>query len=326
MKKLIYFLLPLFLFIPKVRALDYTFTNRFAGINVEQSYGNFINAGGDVIGNSKFSLPRENAFDYIVLTYCSSSDRVQPGFAPNSYITDSIYHIDTGQYCHTEYGSVTGTVKQNFFNIKNWMYSDSENTAYFEVSYTYFHNSDTNYSQAFRFLGLSAQSSQDVSIAILAYLKSQQNNQDYTSILNEIKNNQNDYKRELQDVNSSIQETNDTLTDDNIDDTNTSSTLEDLSEDLPTNSVISDLLLLPVRLFQNILNSINGSCSTFNLGSLYGSNLTLPCINIESLIGSTLWSVIDILFCGAFILIIRKKFVDIFESLTELRNGGNAVE
>lgn len=326
MKKLIYFLIPLFLFIPKVRALDYTFENRFAGINATQSTGNFISAGGDVTGSAYFSLPRENAFDYIVLTYCSSSDRVQPGFAPNIYITDSIYHIDTGQYCHTEYGSVTGTVKQNFFTIKNWMYSDSENTAYLDVSYTYFHNSDTNYSQAFKFLGLSAQSSQDVSIAILAYLKSQQNNQDYTAILNEIKSNQNDYKNELNNVNSSIQETNDTLTDDNIDNTNTSSTLKDLSEDLPTNSVISDLLLLPVRLFQNILNSINGSCTSFNLGSLYGSSLTLPCINIENLIGSTLWSVVDILFCGAFILVIRKKFVDIFEGLTELKNGGNAVE
>lgn len=326
MKKLIYFLIPLFLLIPKVRALDYTFTNRFAGINVEQSSGNFIDSGADVTGNSYFSLPRENAFDYIVLTYCSSSDSVQPGFGVNTFITDSIYHIDTRQYCHTEYGSVTGTIKQNFFSIKNWMYSDSENTAYFSVSNGFFHNSDTTYSQAFKFLGFSAQSSQDVSIAILAYLKSQQNNQDYTSILNQIKNNQNDYKRELQDVNSSIQKTNDTLTNDDVDSSKTTSTLEDLSEDLPTNSVISDLLLLPVRLFQNILNSINGACSTFNLGSLFGSNLTLPCINIESLIGSTLWSVIDILFCGAFILVIRKKFVDIFHNFTDLKNGGNAVE
>lgn len=326
MKKLIYFLIPLFLFIPKVYALDYTFTNRFAGINVEQSTGTFISAGGDVIGVSKYSLPRENAFDYIVLTYCSSSDRVQPGFAPNNYITDSIYHIDTGQYCHTEYGSVTGTVKQNFFNIKNWLYSDSENTAYFEVSYTYFHNSDTNYSQAFRFLGLSAQSSQDVSIAILAYLKSQQNNQDYTTILNEIKNNQNDYKRELQDVNSSIQETNDTLTDDTIDDTNTSSTLEDLADDLPTNSVISDLLLLPVRLFQSILSGINGSCSSFALGSLYGTNLTMPCINIQNYLGSSIWTFIDIVISGMFVLVIRKKFVDIFHNFTDLRNGGNELE
>lgn len=147
-----------------------------------------------------------------------------------------------------------------------------------------------------------------------------------SSINQQIKDNT---EKQLEEQKKQLEEqkkTNDILKDDTIDDSNTTGTLKDLSNNLPTNSVISDLLLLPVRLFQNVLNSINGSCVAFNLGSLYGSNLTLPCINIESLIGSTLWSVIDILFCGAFILVIRKKFVDIFESLTELRNGGNAVE
>lgn len=129
-----------------------------------------------------------------------------------------------------------------------------------------------------------------------------------------------------EDINDSVNKVDDTLNDDSIDSTNTTDTLSGLSDNLPTNSVISDLLLLPVRLFQNVLNSINASCTTFNLGSLYGSNLTLPCINIESLVGSTLWSVIDILFCGAFVLVIRKKFVDIFEGLTNLKNGGNSVE
>lgn len=324
MKKLIYFLIPLFLFIPKVYALDYTHTNKFAGINSTQSTGNFIDANSDVIGQAYYSVPKNLAYNYLLLTYCSSSDSVNPGFAPNIYVTDSIYHVDTKQYCHTNYGNVKGTVKMNFFTIKNWYYNEDQ--AYLDVSYSYFTNSDSQHSQAFQFLGLSSQSSQDVSIAILAYLKQQQTNQDYTTILNEIKNNQNDYKKELQDVNSSIQKTNDTLNDDTIDDSNTTGSLNDLSKRLPTNSVISHLLLLPVSLFQNIVNSINGTCSSFNLGSLYGSNLTLPCINIESLIGNTLWSVIDILFCGAFVLVIRKKFVDIFHNLTDLRNGGNELE
>jgi hypothetical protein len=120
--------------------------------------------------------------------------------------------------------------------------------------------------------------------------------------------------------------TNDILSDDNVDSSNATNTLTNLSNSTASNSVISDLLLLPVRLFQNIVNSINGSCSPFNLGSLYNSTLVLPCINMSNLIGSTLWSVIDILFCGSFILVIRKKFVDIFENLSELKNGGNEVE
>ena len=129
-----------------------------------------------------------------------------------------------------------------------------------------------------------------------------------------------------QDIKDSVNNVDDTLKDDSIDSTNTTGTLSDLSDSLPTNSVISDLLLLPVRLFQKVLNSINGSCTTFNLGSLFGTDLTLPCLNIESLLGSTLWTVIDILFCGAFVLVIRKKFVDIFDGLSNLKNGGNSVE
>lgn len=128
------------------------------------------------------------------------------------------------------------------------------------------------------------------------------------------------------DIKDSVNKVDGTLNDDTIDSSNTTGTLSELSDTLPTNSVISDLLLLPVRLFQNVLNSINGSCTTFNLGSLFGTDLTLPCLNIESLVGSTLWTVIDILFCGAFVLVIRKKFVDIFEGLSNLKNGGNSVE
>lgn len=125
---------------------------------------------------------------------------------------------------------------------------------------------------------------------------------------------------------SKIDAVNDTLKDDAVDSSNATDTLSNLSNSTASNSVISDLLLLPVRLFQNIVNSINGSCSPFSLGTLFNTNLTLPCINIPNLIGSTLWSVIDILFCGSFILVIRKKFVDIFENLSELKNGGNDVE
>lgn len=118
-------------------------------------------------------------------------------------------------------------------------------------------------------------------------------------------------------INDSI---NDSSTDDPSDD------LDDMKENEASNSVISDLLLLPLNMFQRILNSINGSCSSFNLGSLYGSNLTLPCIDIPSVIGSSLWGIIDILFSGIFVLSIRKKFVDIFQNITSLKDRGNELE
>lgn len=270
--KYLLFILP-FLFINTVHALDYTHTNKFAGIDSTQSTGNFIDANSDVIGQAYYSVPKNLAYNYLVLTYCSSSDRVQPGFAPNIYVTDSIYHVDTREYCHTNYGSATGTVKMNFFTIKNWYYNDD--SAYLDVSYSYFTNSDSQHSQAFQFLGLSSQSSQDVSIAILAYLKQQQTNQDYTTILNEIKNNQNDYKKELQDVNSSIQKTQETI--ENTDTQGAQDSAGGFFNDFTTDTHgLTGIITAPLSL---IISITSKSCSPLVLSLPYvDKDLTLPCM------------------------------------------------
>lgn len=270
--KYLLFILP-FLFINTAHALDYTHVNRFAGIDASQKTGNFIDASSDVIGQAYFSLPKNLAYNYLVLTYCSSSDLVNPGFASNTYVTDSIYHVDTKEYCHTNYGSVTGTVKMNFFTIKNWYYNEDQ--AYLDVSYSYFTNSDSQHSQAFQFLGLSSQSSQDVSIAILAYLKQQQTNQDYTTILNEIKNNQNDYKKELQDVNSSIKKTQETI--ENTDTQGAQDSAGGFFNDFTTDTHgLTAIITAPLSLISSITSK---SCSPLVLPLPFvDKDLTLPCM------------------------------------------------
>ena len=270
--KYLLFILP-FLFINTVHALDYTHTNKFAGINSTQSTGNFIDANSDIIGQAYYSVPKNLANNYLVLTYCSSSDSVNPGFGPNIYVTDSVYHVDTKEYCHTNYGNVKGTVKMNFFTIKNWYFNEDQ--AYLDVSYSYFTNSDSRYSQAFQFLGLSSQSSQDVSIAILAYLKQQQTNQDYTTILNEIKNNQNDYKKELQDVNSSIQKTQETI--ENTDTQGAQDSAGGFFNDFTTDTHgLTGIITAPLSL---IISITSKSCSPLVLSLPYvDKDLTLPCM------------------------------------------------
>ena len=136
-----------------------------------------------------------------------------------------------------------------------------------------------------------------------------------STITNAINNQNSQQHQDAQAQKEATDNINDSINDSSTDDP--TSDLEDMEENEISNSVISDLLLLPLNMFQRIINSINGTCSTFNLGSLYGSNLTLPCIDIPSVIGSSLWGVIDILFSGIFVLTIRKKFVDIFENINE---------
>ena len=117
---------------------------------------------------------------------------------------------------------------------------------------------------------------------------------------------------------------NDTLNDNTVD--SSDSTINELKNKIPTNSVISDLLLLPVRFLQNFVNALGSSCSSFPLGSLYGTNLFMPCINIQNYLGSGIWTTIDLIMSGFFIYALRKKFIQIYENLTNLKNGGNEVD
>lgn len=118
--------------------------------------------------------------------------------------------------------------------------------------------------------------------------------------------------------------TNDTLNDSTTDDP--SSDINSMNGKLASNGSITQLLTLPIQMYQNILNSVSGSCSSFSLGSLYNHDLTLPCINLKNLLGSTLYGIIDILISGLFILSFRKKMVDIFNHMTSLNDRGNEVE
>lgn len=131
-------------------------------------------------------------------------------------------------------------------------------------------------------------------------------------------------QQQVEEVNQQQQETNNLINDDSVD--NPNSAIGNMSQNNTSNSVISDLLLLPVRLYQNILNSINGTCTTFNLGTLFNHNLTMPCINLSNYLGSALYNIIDVLISGIFVLSIRKSFVNIFENFTSLKTGGNELE
>lgn len=99
---------------------------------------------------------------------------------------------------------------------------------------------------------------------------------------------------QVNQVESQLNNIDGTLKDDNIDTSKTS--IEDKSADA-SNSPISSLLTLPLKLLNNINTGLSGTCSSFNLGSLFGTDLILPCINLEQRLGTFLWGLIDSFFC-----------------------------
>lgn len=133
---------------------------------------------------------------------------------------------------------------------------------------------------------------------------------------NQIINNQN---QNADKINDSINDVNNSITDSSTD--NPSSSFDSFNDKIATNGVITDLITLHIKLFTNVLNNINGTCKTFNIGNLFGANLSFPCIDLSKYFGSTLWNVIDVLFSGFFVLIISKKMIKVFENFSSMREG-----
>ena len=124
---------------------------------------------------------------------------------------------------------------------------------------------------------------------------------DYSNDLNNIQSGIDNTNKKLQENNEEIKKqteeqkkTNDTLKDDNIDSSKTK--IEDKSADA-SKSPISSLLTLPLKILGNINTGLSGTCSPFSLGTMFGTELILPCIDLESRLGSWLWGLIDSFFC-----------------------------
>ena len=124
---------------------------------------------------------------------------------------------------------------------------------------------------------------------------------DYSNDLNNIQSGIDNTNKKLQENNEEIKKqteeqkkTNDTLKDNNIDSSKTK--IEDKSADA-SKSPISSLLTLPLKILGNINTGLSGTCSPFSLGTMFGTELILPCINLEERLGSWLWGLIDSFFC-----------------------------
>ena len=77
---------------------------------------------------------------------------------------------------------------------------------------------------------------------------------------------------------------------------------------------LSYLLTLPTQLINKIV-SLSDTCTSINLGTLYGTMLTLPCINIENIVGTSVWNIIDVIFSVSLLVVIFKNLYDTFSNL-----------
>lgn len=122
-------------------------------------------------------------------------------------------------------------------------------------------------------------------------------------------------------TNDKLDNIDDTLTDSTIDNDNVTSNFEEFNNFLDDNSTITQLITLPITLYTAILNNLSSSCQPFSLGSMYGEELVLPCVNIGNYLGSTLWGMIDLIISGFAVYAISKKLIKVFNTFSSMKEG-----
>lgn len=130
------------------------------------------------------------------------------------------------------------------------------------------------------------------------------------SELSDISNTTNDINNTTKDINNSLNDQSDA---------NTSGFLQDINQDY-SNNPVSDLITMPITFLQTLNNKASGSCITWDLGSLLGTNLKMPCINLQQRLGSTLYNLIDMAICLFLAYNIGLMCVTIWNNMTSLKD------
>lgn len=151
-----------------------------------------------------------------------------------------------------------------------------------------------------------------------------------TIINNSLNNNQAQTNQWLQKVEAAQKAMKEAMESDDIDDSFNNSKIGEIAGKQYGNASISDIVLLPVKLLQASVNGLSSnSCSDITLGNLYGTDLTLSCISSSDMttwLGSTLYTIIDILLSFGVILGIRKLVLKIYNTIIFLKEGGGTID
>lgn len=87
------------------------------------------------------------------------------------------------------------------------------------------------------------------------------------------------------------------------------------------NANISDLVNFIPNTLRVIINGFNNNCTGgYSLGSLYGTELVIPCINPVDYLGSFLWGVIDSILCLCYLIPLSKFLINKYNDLTSMKN------
>lgn len=281
MKKLKYLSLIMvatFMLLPNVKALDYVLPSKFAGKESNNTF--WLSSGERLSGSYYYERPTNTSVgDYLDISYCSTGNVTTYTLNRDDIQRDPI-NIDTGMWCTT--GEYSGTIKHSYFLVSQWTYTEDSGYAYIEGSDSYFYNS-SSYNAHVLFYGIANISELDMSLAILAYLKSQEEQIDYTSALNQIQSNTSQYNEEIGIVQDKLDETNTSINamKEAISSTDTSNSQEQANsffEGFESDDYgLSDIITMPLDLIKGLTSN---TCVALNLTLPFvNKSFELPCMS-----------------------------------------------
>ena len=237
-------------------------------------------------------------------SYNSFSDLTYGYFSNNDYIQNDGLSL-TGYSVNYNSSTYDGTISITF--------KATESTSSYRFwidGFPLLRNKSFTNNQGYRVYLLSAYEEQNNDTALLQQITNQNN-----TLINQnqqIINGQSQGNQKLDDIFNTIND--DTpISDKELDDF-----FDGIGANFATDTPISDLILMPFTLLEAYSNGISSSCSNFSFGSLFGTELVMPCIDLESIVGSNLWTLIDTLISIFMFYNIAMLCVSIFESITSL--------
>lgn len=86
-------------------------------------------------------------------------------------------------------------------------------------------------------------------------------------------------------------------------------------------NLLGDLVFIPFNFFKNIVDGLTYQCSPINMGSLFGVNITFPCLTPSTFIGTAVWGLFDILITSVGMIAFANRLKAIFNDFLTLGTG-----
>lgn len=312
MKKIFYLLIPIFLFFQFQIVNATSLSPTWVDISVTNNYNpQSINFPSDVWKNQ--------GRGYVLGSVSISRPNDKPAVVTSIYLhSDTFYTceiINTTQKSLQQ--SDDSYVDFDVYSLKCPVILSSNGLDYMSIIY------QTNYQVTTTIRGMwgfvSEEYTNDQLNTIIGILQNSSSSNEIASKLDEV-------NKSITESNKKIDKINDTLND-----TSSSGAKTDFDKIMNNNSFdvndspISSLVTLPLKIL-NVYNDAvssstynRSSCPSLDMGKMFGVNwLVMPCIFPEKYLGSTLWSIIDIVTTALLLWSLSHQLIKVYINFTSL--------